>query len=231
MTAAATPETVRPTAPFGVDHIRPACHNITTPPKIAHKNLRWGWRLNRVNLTSSHDYRWPWPGQWATAPGPIGEHGGDCCTAVGDGICAAYTIQGAQSAGARFVNHVGLLVCWTEADILGRSAQKVRLRRAWVSDLFDPLAALIAAKDYADLGSANLGSADLRSANLRYANLRYANLGSADLRSANLRYANLRYANLGYANLRYANLGSATYNHLTVWPDGFDAQAAGAVKL
>ena len=88
---------------------------------------------------------------------------------------------------------------------------------------------------FADLRSANLRSADLRfadlsSADLSSANLRSANLRSADLRSANLRSANLRSADLRSADLRFADLSSARFDRLTVWPDGFDAAAAGAVE-
>ena len=81
-----------------------------------------------------------------------------------------------------------------------------------------------------DLSSADLSSADLSFADLRSADLRFADLSSANLRSANLRSANLRSANLSSANLRSADLRSARFDRLTVWPDGFDAAAAGAVE-
>ena len=73
-------------------------------------------------------------------------------------------------------------------------------------------------------------AADLRSADLSFADLRSANLRSADLRFADLRFADLSSANLSSANLSSANLSSARFNRLTVWPDGFDAAAAGAVE-
>ena len=89
----------------------------------------------------------------------------------------------------------------------------------------------------ANLRGANLGGANLWGANLRGANLRDADLWDADLRDANLRGADLWGANLGGANLRGANLRDADLrdanlrdanaNARTVWPDGFDAEAAG----
>ena len=56
--------------------------------------------------------------------------------------------------------------------------------------------------------------------------LRYA----ADLRSADLRFADLSSANLRSADLSSDNLRSARFDRLTVWPDGFDAAAAGAAE-
>jgi len=83
---------------------------------------------------------------------------------------------------------------------------------------------------FADLSSADLSIANLRSADLRFADLRSANLRSANLRSADLRSADLRSANLRSADLSFADLRSARFDRLTVWPDGFDAAAAGAVE-
>ena len=98
---------------------------------------------------------------------------------------------------------------------------------------------------FADLSSADLSIADLRSADLRFADLSFANLRSADLSAADLRSADLRSADLRSANLRFADLSSADlssadlssadlssarFDRLTVWPDGFDAAAAGAVE-
>ena len=49
------------------------------------------------------------------------------------------------------------------------------------------------------------------------------------LERANLGFADLRFADLRSADLRSANLRSAEYNQLTLWPEGFDPKAAGAV--
>lgn len=83
----------------------------------------------------------------------------------------------------------------------------------------------------ARLNDAGLGSADLRGADLTMANLGGARLGWADLTGANLREANLRGADLGGAKLGGANLKGAFCNDWTVWPQGFDPIAAGAVKV
>jgi hypothetical protein len=66
---------------------------------------------------------------------------------------------------------------------------------------------------------ANLSGADLSRANLYGANLSGANLSGADLSRANLYGANLYGADLYGANA----------DKYTVWPDGFDAAAAGVV--
>lgn len=63
------------------------------------------------------------------------------------------------------------------------------------------------------------------------ADLRYANLRNANLRNANLRDANLRNANLYNAILYNANLRNAAANSRTLWPEGFDPQAAGVRRV
>jgi uncharacterized protein YjbI with pentapeptide repeats len=93
----------------------------------------------------------------------------------------------------------------------------------------------------ADLSGANLYRADLRQANLSDAHLSgaylpeadlcQANLLDADLRQANLLDADLREADLTWADLSEANLIGAKYNNDTIWPDGFDPQAHGAIKV
>ena len=71
--------------------------------------------------------------------------------------------------------------------------------------------------------------ADLSDAILRDANLRGATLQNSNLRGANLTRAYLRNAKLQGANLRDADLKGASYDADTIWPEGFDPQAAGAV--
>lgn len=85
-----------------------------------------------------------------------------------------------------------------------------------------------------DLFGADLASADLRGADLARTNLCYSDLRAADLRGANLRGADLSDAkldgaDLSGADLTGANLDGAHYNRSTVWPEGFDPAAAGAV--
>ena len=69
-----------------------------------------------------------------------------------------------------------------------------------------------------DLFGANISRADLR-----WANLRRADLSGTDLRGTDLRGADLRRADLSRANIR-----GAKYDSSTVWPHGFDPEAAGA---
>ena len=76
-----------------------------------------------------------------------------------------------------------------------------------------------------------LAGIDLSGANLLAANLSGASLILANLSGANLNVANLRGANLSGANLSGAFLGGATYDDATIWPDGFNPVAAGAVKV
>lgn len=86
----------------------------------------------------------------------------------------------------------------------------------------------------ADLRSANLRGANLWQANLRGADLRRADLATADLLNAKLRSADLLGADLGGADLRGADLTQAylkyaAYDKRTLWPEGFDPVAAGAI--
>ena len=78
----------------------------------------------------------------------------------------------------------------------------------------------------------NEGERDFVGANLRGAGLQRADLGGANLFEANLEGANLvQRAFLAEANLNGADLQGAVYSHQTVWPEGFDPIAAGAVKV
>lgn len=87
----------------------------------------------------------------------------------------------------------------------------------------------------ADLTGADLRGADLSSALLRKAKLRRADLRGADLRSANLAGADLRAADLVGADLTGAVMGmsvaDARYDETTRWPEGFDPQAQGAIRV
>ncbi|MFD0278839.1 pentapeptide repeat-containing protein [Kitasatospora sp. NPDC127111] len=86
----------------------------------------------------------------------------------------------------------------------------------------------------ADLRGARLLKADLREADfsgadLREANLRKARAGGTVFVRADLRMADLRGCDLSGADLRQARLETALASSLTVWPSGFDAEAAGVV--
>ena len=80
------------------------------------------------------------------------------------------------------------------------------------------------------LVGASLGHANLQGARLSHANLQGAKLMRAKLQAADLMRAKLQGANLAHANLEEADLTLALYNDDTVWPDGFDSKAAGAIN-
>ena len=85
-----------------------------------------------------------------------------------------------------------------------------------------------------NLSHADLYGVFLRDANLTGANLIRANLTAVDLRGANLSGANLSGGNLYKANLQDAdltntNLHGNKYDAFTIWPEGFDPIAQGAV--
>ena len=86
------------------------------------------------------------------------------------------------------------------------------------ADLFD-----------ADLAGADLRSADLSDALLSEANLRAADLSGANLAGADLSEADLCGADLTGAVLAGADLTGARYDGRTLWPEGLDPAAAGAV--
>ena len=164
----------------------------------------WAMRSVRPDLTSSRGFRWPWPGQVATAPGPILDHDGPCPHAVGDGLCVALTARGMTSGG--IPAQPVLLTAHRAGDVLGADDDKIRVRAALVVDVI-----WLARVDLtgADLHGANLHGADLRGATLRGANLTLADLRGAGLLGANLRGANLRGADLRGADLRGADLRGA----------------------
>ena len=97
----------------------------------------------------------------------------------------------------------------------------------------------------ADLAGANLAGFDLIGLELRGSNLAEAVLSEADLSWADLRDADLQRTNLDGAYLYEAKLSGANFfeaslvgtdltgaafNQTTIWPAGFDPEAAGAVK-
>jgi|GEM_PF-1623077 len=98
----------------------------------------------------------------------------------------------------------------------------------------------------ADLQNANLTSFNLFKVNLANANLNGAILVSADLKAAILQGTKLINANLSQALLNNANLigadltdadlinavlTNARYDATTIWPNGFDPVAAGAILV
>ena len=196
-----------------------------TIPDDAPKHMVLGWRIVHPDLTSRGGFRWPFPGNWCVAPGPIKDHGGACPKGEGDGICVAKTWSGASSGGIR--SQTCLLVAYQPGDVLGEDSAKVRVRRALVLDVFRSTAGL---GPGADLYGANLTRANLTGAYLAGANLAGANLSRANLYEANLTGADLYEAYLTGANLTGADLSGARYTASTVWPAGVDPVARGAVK-
>ena len=88
-----------------------------------------------------------------------------------------------------------------------------------------------AAMKGANLKGAGLTGANLRDAGLHSAVLTGADLTGANLEGAGLECANLQGADLQGANLRGAVLLGAEYDEATVWPEGFEASAQGAVYV
>ena len=177
----------------------------------------WGMRSVRPDFTSSHGFRWPFPGGVAEAPGPvIHTNRGACPQSEGDGICTAITAYGMASGDIPAITV--LITAHAAADVLGADEIKVRVRRATVVEIVDLPGMARAGR----LSGANLYGADLRGADLRWANLRRADLREADLRGANLYGADLRRADL-YG----ADLYGADADQYTGWPEGFNPAAAG----
>ncbi len=88
----------------------------------------------------------------------------------------------------------------------------------------------------AAMKGANLRSAGLTGANLKDAGLHSAILTGADLTGANLEGAGLEGANLEGADLQGASMTGAVllnaeYDEATVWPEGFDVSAQGAMYV
>jgi uncharacterized protein YjbI with pentapeptide repeats len=206
-----------PKVPFKVEHVKAACLNILFPPKVDPATLNWGFRINNLDMTSSRNYRWPFPGKWARASGPFTVSGDPCPSSEGDGICIAHTLGGAASGGLLIGRSIGLLLAYHNADVLASNSEKSRAKRVWVAEIFDPIMAILASKAYlsranlsgADLSRADLFGADLSGANLSRANLSRANLSGANLSGADLSGANLSGAYLFGANLSRANLSGA----------------------
>ena len=158
-------------------------HLITKDRELPQGCDTWGIRTVRPDLTSKHDFRYPYPGNWVDAPGPIAADNTDACpVAVGDGLCVGLTWRGMASGSvpARTL----LIVAYSSADVLGTSSDKVRVRRLYVVELIDGEKLLIVSGCGADLGGAYLGGTYLGGANLSRANLYGANLGGADLDGA-----------------------------------------------
>jgi hypothetical protein len=78
---------------------------------------------------------------------------------------------------------------------------------------------------------ADLREADFSGADLREANLRKARGHGTKFTGADLRLADLRGTDLTSADLTRAKLEGALASDVTIWPTGFDIQAAGVVMV
>ena len=142
---------------------------------LGNKTVTWAFRAVHPDLRSREGFRYPWPGQWAKAPGPIQKHNQACPQGVGDGLCIAKTFRGAGMGGIPFSTF--LLVGYTSHDVLGEDADKVRVRKMYVADVI----ALRTILSGAYLSGAYLYGANLSGANLYGANLYGANYSQLTL--------------------------------------------------
>ena len=71
---------------------------------------------------------------------------------------------------------------------------------------------------------------DLRDAGLVRADLRGANLWGANVRGANLQKADLIATDLSETNLSEADVSGALYGTDTIFPEGFDPEAAKMIR-
>lgn len=129
----------------------------------------------------------------------------------------------------------------SSADLEGANLRNAGLLLASLNDTVLWGANLEGARLYgaslegAALKGANLKGAGLTGANLKDAGLHSADLSGADLTGANLEGtglegANLEGTNMQGSNLRGAVLLNAVYDEATIWPNGIDPSALGAVR-
>jgi hypothetical protein len=136
-------------------------------------------------------------------------------------------LAGASFTGALLVNGTMARARLAGAKFFGTSFNNVDLSGANLRD--------------ADFAGAILTGVTLSGATLDGASLVAATLASADLRDldfagvvlvvTNLSGADLSGANLGAAILVSADLSGARYDSHTIWPEGFDPVAAGAIRV
>ena len=100
-----------------------------------HYDLRLGWKAVHPDLRSRDEYRYPFPGGWADAGGPILDHSDACPRQAGDGLCVAKTWKGAAS-GCIPASTV-LLVGYHDDDVYGEDDHKVRVGAMLVLDVVD----------------------------------------------------------------------------------------------
>ena len=141
---------------------------------------------------------------------------------TGANLCKA-NLQGAKLCNAELSGGDLQEADLRDADLTGANLREAYLRMANLSNAQMSGAVLVEA----DLLGADLSDADLQGADLSHARLGWTELHGADLRGADLHGADLRDADL--RDLRDADLTGAKYDRYTMWPEGFDPSAAGAV--
>lgn len=151
---------------------------------------------------------------------------------LGDTDLRAADLNGARFQGAR-LSYAQL----QGARLLGAQLQGARLFQAELQDAFLDGAQLQRAElTTAQLQRTSFIGAQLQGATLNGAQLQGASLNGAQLQGASLLDAQLRDAQLDGAQLQGALLGGAQLQGAqatdkTVWPDGFDWNAAGVRRL
>lgn len=119
-----------------------------------------------------------------------------------------------------------------EADLSGAEMQWSNLKRADLKRANLTKTNLSRAEmSQANLFNAKLNEASLDEASLEDAYLKEAELSEAFLNMANLNGAHLMGANLNLVDLSETYLRGSQYNTDTIWPEGFDPDAAGAIRI
>lgn len=130
-------------------------------------------------------------------------------------------LKAADLEGANLMGAGLLLASLNETVLWGANMQGARLYGASLEG---------AALKGANLRSAGLTGANLKDAGLHSADLSGADLTGANLEGAGLEGANLEGTNMQGSNLRGAVLLNALYDESTIWPNGSDPSALGAVR-
>ena len=180
-----------------------------TPPEgtTITEGHRLGWKAVRPDLTTTHGYRWPWPGNIAK-PHPTDREmttTGECPRFEGDGLCLALDFAGAASGSIPAITI--LVVSFDPSHVLFEDTSKMRVSECAVVDVVDLPAKI---RSEAVLTRAYLSRADLSGADLSGAYLYGADLTRADLSRADLSRAYLSRADLSGANLSRANGDNST---------------------
>jgi uncharacterized protein YjbI with pentapeptide repeats len=149
------------------------------------------------------------------------------CSHLEDAILVGAHLEGAMLADAHLTDAYLNEAHLERALLIGAHLDNAWMNRAHLTNASLNLAHLAGSL----LTGADLAGADLDRADLGGAPLDGANLEGAQLTGARLDGAMLDGANLRNAVLSGASLDGAQYTADTAWPEGFDPDAAGAVRL